>query len=332
MKEAIPARQDTVERTARMLRQVGFYVADLHTVRPSCFDLIARRDSLLLLIKILKNVDAIDSSGASSLISLAEIMHGAPLLVGSTSGGQSLEDGVLYTRYGLGILTLQTLEDYLVKGIPPFLFSSPGGTFARVNGRRLRMARERSHHSLGAVASMVGVSRRTIQLYEEGGGAEADVIERLEKIFDLPLAQPLNPFELWLESENTEEEESDEGSFEGGAPASMERSIAGILSALGGQGWKIEVTVRSPFDALARHNIEPQRNLVVLGIGDLTSAMRRARGLHEIARVAEGWSLFIVRERKDRENIEGTPLIEFSELRRRRDPESLLDLMEERTE
>ncbi len=330
MKEQILPRQVTVERTARILRQVGFYVADLHTVRPSCFDLIARRDSQLLLIKILKNVDAIDSAGASSLISLADLMHGAPLLIGSTSGGQLLEDGVLYTRYGLGILTLETLEDYLVKGIPPFLFSSPGGTFARVNGRRLRQARERAHHSLGTVATMVGVSRRTIQLYEEGGGAEVEVIERLEQIFDVPLAQPLNPFEVTTETEA--EEEGGPSAGEGKGLPSIERSMAAILSALGGQGWKVEVTIRSPFDALARHHIDPQRNLVVMGVGDLMSAMRRARGLHEIARVAEGWSLFIVPERKDRENIEGTPLVEIAELRRHRDPESLLDLMEERTE
>ncbi len=330
MKEQILPRQVTVERTARILRQVGFYVADLHTVRPSCFDLIARRDSQLLLIKILKNVDAIDSAGASSLISLADLMHGAPLLIGSTSGGQLLEDGVLYTRYGLGILTLETLEDYLVKGIPPFLFSSPGGTFARINGRRLRQARERAHHSLGTVATMVGVSRRTIQLYEEGGGAEVEVIERLEQIFNVPLAQPLNPFEVTTETEA--EEEVGPSAGEGKGLPSIERSMASILSALGGQGWKVEVTIRSPFDALARHHIDPQRNLVVMGVGDLMSAMRRARGLHEIARVAEGWSLFIVPERKDRENIEGTPLVEIAELRRHRDPESLLDLMEERTE
>ena len=330
MKEQILPRQVTVERTARILRQVGFYVADLHTVRPSCFDLIARRDSQLLLIKILKNVDAIDSAGASSLISLADLMHGAPLLIGSTSGGQLLEDGVLYTRYGLGILTLETLEDYLVKGIPPFLFSSPGGTFARINGRRLRQARERAHHSLGTVATMVGVSRRTIQLYEEGGGAEVEVIERLEQIFDVPLAQPLNPFEVTTETEA--EEEVGPSAGEGKGLPSIERSMASILSALGGQGWKVEVTIRSPFDALARHHIDPQRNLVVMGVGDLMSAVRRARGLHEIARVAEGWSLFIVPERKDRENIEGTPLVEIAELRRHRDPESLLDLMEERTE
>lgn len=330
MKEQILPRQVTVERTARILRQVGFYVADLHTVRPSCFDLIARRDSQLLLIKILKNVDAIDSAGASSLISLADLMHGAPLLIGSTSGGQLLEDGVLYTRYGLGILTLETLEDYLVKGIPPFLFSSPGGTFARINGRRLRQARERAHHSLGTVATMVGVSRRTIQLYEEGGGAEVEVIERLEQIFNVPLAQPLNPFEVTTETEA--EEEVGPSAGEGKGLPSIERSMASILSALGGQGWKVEVTIRSPFDALARHHIDPQRNLVVMGVGDLMSAVRRARGLHEIARVAEGWSLFIVPERKDRENIEGTPLVEIAELRRHRDPESLLDLMEERTE
>ncbi|MCL4324191.1 MAG: helix-turn-helix domain-containing protein [Candidatus Thermoplasmatota archaeon] len=331
MTEGVLPRQETVVRTAQMLRQVGFYVADLHTVRPSCFDIIARRDSQLLLIKILKNIDAIGQTGAHSLISLARLMRGAPLLIGSTSGGQPLEEGVLYTRYGLGILTFETLEDYLLKAIPPFLFSSPGGTFAKVNGHRLRMAREQSQTSLGAIAAMVGVSRRTIQLYEEGGGAEVDVIERLERIFEIPLAMPLNPFEESARIPRDSEIEVEGEPVEEPTP-DTEKSLTSIISALGGQGWTVEVTVRSPFDAIARHHVVRQRSLVVLGVGDLSNAVRRARGLHEIARVAEGWSAFIVPERKDRDNIEGTPIIAYSELKRRRDPESLFELMEERTD
>jgi predicted transcriptional regulator len=104
-----------------------------------------------------------------------------------------------------------------------------------------------------------------------------------------------------------------------------------VVSALGGRGWKITVTARNPFDALARPEAVADRDLVVMGMGDLVNAERRARRLHDIASVAEGWSLFVVPERKDRENIEGTALIAYRELKRHRDPESLFELIEERT-
>lgn len=331
MKAPLPARAEQVDMAAKLLQKSGFYVADVHTVRPSCFDLIARRDSELVLLKILKNVDAVGERGASSLISLARMMGGSPILLGLTSGDQDLEEGVIYNRYGLTILTLKTLEDFLLHGIYPFLLSSPGGIFARINGRRLREVRERSHQSLGAVAETVGVSRRTIQLYEDGAGADVDVIEKLESLFGVQLATPLDPFERGLFLRHREDV-GEEQVTEDRVPQSAERWMGGVISTLGGQGWRVEIALRSPIDVLARHGGVNNRGLVVMGVGDLATAERRAKWLHDIAKVAESWSVFIVPERRDTENIEGTAIMALSELKRHRTPESLFEILEERTD
>ena len=326
MKTPVHQRQETLSSTALLLKQAGFFLVDLHTVRPSSFDLLARRDSALLLIKVLKNVDALNDESANALSTMSWIMHGTPIIVGSISGTQPLEDGVVYTRYGLTILTYETLEDFLLNGVPPFLFSSPGGIFARVDGRKLREVREETQLSLGAVADAIGVSRRTIQLYEEGGGADVEVVERLETFFGITLATPLNPFD----------ERGPARTKEPRLPEKMDTAAKDpltktVVAELNGQGWRITVTNKNPFDALARHQDLAERNLVVMGMGDMQNAEKRARRLHDIARVAEGWSLFIVPERKEKENIEGTALIAYRELKRHRDPESLFELIEERT-
>jgi putative transcriptional regulator len=326
VKPPVHQRQETLSSTATLLKQAGFFLVDLHTVRPSCFDLLARRDSALLLIKVLKNVDALNDDNANALSTMAWMMHGTPIIVGSISGTQSLEAGVVYTRYGLTILTYETLEDFLLNGVPPFLFSSPGGIFARIDGRKLREIREETQLSLGAVADAVGVSRRTIQLYEEGGGADVDIVERLETFFGITLVTPLNPFE-------------EKGPVRAKEPHSPEKVDSSgkdsltrtVVAELGGQGWKITVTTKNPFDALARHQDLADRDLVVIGMGDIQNAEKRARRLHDIARVAEGWSLFVVPERKEKENIEGTALVAYRELKRHRDPEDLFELIEERT-
>src|SRR5690242_16840183 len=118
-----PAREKAIERIRGLLESSGFYVSDAHSVRPSSFDLIARRDSLLLLVKVLKNIDALDSAEAIRLRELANLFPASPLVVGATSGGSELEVGVVYNRYGISIVTEETLQDLLHEGLPPFLFS-----------------------------------------------------------------------------------------------------------------------------------------------------------------------------------------------------------------
>lgn len=326
MKAHDSLRHESLEKTSALLEKSGFLLLDLQAFRPRSFDLLARRDSLLLLIKVLKNVDALGELGADSLRQVAWMMRGSPLLIGSTSGSQPLEHGVVYNRYGLCILTYETLEDYLMNGIPPFLVSSPGGIFAKIDGRHLKEIREDLLLSLGAVADAVGVSRRTIQLYEEGAGAEVEVVTRLENFFGTALVTPIDPF-----GERGAVRYRKEPSSEILDPEASGSLTIRVVTELGEVGWRVEVTGRSPFDALARPENRSGK-LLVMGMGDLENAERRAQWLHEIARVAEGWSLFVVPERKERENIRGTPLVAVKELKHHRDPDSLFELIEERTD
>ncbi|MFG1530409.1 MAG: transcriptional regulator, partial [Thermoplasmata archaeon] len=146
-------RDRSIERIQAILGRTGFHVTGTHNIRPSSFDLVARRDSLLLLVKVLKNIDALGPDEADRLRELARLIPAVGLVVGANSGTSPLEAGVVYMRYGIPILTEETLQEYVEKGVPPFLFSSPGGIFARINGPRLRELREDRRLSLGALAS-----------------------------------------------------------------------------------------------------------------------------------------------------------------------------------
>ncbi|HUJ78580.1 MAG TPA: hypothetical protein VLX64_06195, partial [Thermoplasmata archaeon] len=79
-------RDRAIERIRALLESAGFYVTDAHHVRPTSFDLLARRDSLLLIVKVLKNIDALDPEEAGRLRALAALFPAAPLVVGQTSG------------------------------------------------------------------------------------------------------------------------------------------------------------------------------------------------------------------------------------------------------
>ena len=318
-------RESGLRGVTRLLERAGFYLFDLHHVRPTPFDLIARRDSTLLLIKVLKNVDALDPQDATLLRTLAEALGAVHLVVGRATGARALQDSVLYSRHGVPILSLAGLEEYLLRGVPPFLFSSPGGKFVRIDGRTLRRAREARSLSLGAAADIAGVSRRTIQLYEQGGGADAEVVARLEAFLQVPLAAALDPFEegtALLYRDSNEDPDPDR-------PPSTSVP-AQVVSDLDENGWDVTLTIRTPFDALAREERAQRQDVLVMGVGPIESTPRRSLLLWQISRVAEGISVFLVPDRRTRTDVEGVPLVTYQELRRHADPQELRELLRER--
>jgi putative transcriptional regulator len=340
------ARDRSIERVRELLESVGFFVSDAHHIRPTSFDLMARRDSQLLILKVLKNIDALDPSEAERLRALAGLFNGSVLLVGEVSGASQLEAGVLYNRYGIPIVVEESLRDYLAHGIPPFLFSSPGGIFARIDGERLRALRESRSLSLGALAGIAGVSRRTIQLYEEGGGAEVAVVDRIERFLGVPVAMPIDLLPMpgltprpMPEDDDEEDDEDDEDGDD--LPRPGPRRPKGpiptsdplrdnVVQRLGDMGWRVVVTVRCPFDAFSQGRTPGGDEILLTAVGTMRSAQHRADLLQEIARVAEGHALYVVRDLSSRRSIGGLPILSMGELRRHRDREELLEEIAER--
>jgi len=313
-----------------MLEQAGFYVADTHVIRPTSFDLAARRDATLLLVKVLKNIDALDSEEATRLRELGQLFPAIVLVVGQTSGASELDPGVVYTRYGVPIINEETLQEFLEKALPPFLYASPGGIFAQVDGGRLRELRAERGLSLGALASIAGVSRRAIQLYEEGAGAEALVIERIETFLGETIVRPIDLFD-WSSRARPSTDTQKEAS-EGGEPPAEKPLLRtgdalrdGVLRQLDGMGLEVTVTVRAPFDALAR-----TPDILLATVGSLRTALHRAEVLHGLARVAEGHAMFVVRDNVARSAIAGLPILTMHEFRRHRDRDELIEEITER--
>jgi putative transcriptional regulator len=321
------SRDQSIERIRGLFERAGFYVADTHSIRPTSFDLAARRDATLLLVKVLKNIDALDSEEATRLRELGRLFPAITLVIGQTSGASELDPGVVYTRYGVPIINEETLQEFLEKALPPFLYASPGGTFAQVDGPRLRQLRGERGLSLGTLASIAGVSRRAIQLYEESAGAEALVVERIEAFLGETIVRPIELFD-WSarqrEDAATSGEEPEEV-VERPLPRTGDALRDGVVRQLDGMGLEVTVTVRAPFDALAR-----TPDVLLAAVGSLRTALHRAEVLHGLARVAEGHALFVVRDPFPRPAIAGLPILTITELRRHRDPDELIEEISER--
>lgn len=337
-------RERSIRRIRQMLERAGFFVSDAHGIRPSSFDLAARRDSLLLLVKVLKNIDTLNRNEAARLLELGRLFPAVAIVVGETSGASELEPGVVYTRYEVPIIREETLQEYVEKALAPFLLSSPGGVFARIDGGHLRELREARALSLGAMAAIAGVSRHSVQLYEDGSGAEVRVVERIEEYFGEPIAVPIGVFNQPKVDEQGQGRPSDASSESRAArdrgetplpepslPRTGDPLRDGVFRQLGGMGWKVAPTSRAPFDAFTRRPpIDAEREIILTAIGSLRTAMHRAEILHQLARVAESHAMFVVQESIHRTSIGGLPILSVSELKRHRDRDDLIDAITER--
>lgn len=310
-------RELLLDEVRDLLSRTGFFVSERHWSRGLSFDLAARRDAVLILAKILLNVDAFSEAAARELRWIAASLGAAPLLVGVKSSAGPLEEGVIYGRFDVPIASPETLREYLEEGVPPFIFSAPGGLYVRLDAELLRRAREEDGLSLGQLAEVAHVSRRTIQMYTEGMSATVAAARRLEAFLREPLVLPLDPLAMGEEGAGGEARARDAAGFK-----------AQLMQLLRGLGYEVRLASRSPFDAITRD----QQVLFLAGMGkherDLS---RRADAVANLSRVVERDPVMFV-VRRARRILAGIPIIDSRELRKLRGREEMVELVEERRE
>lgn len=305
-----------VNTTRAILAKAGFDVSSAINIRSICFDVVGRRDKTVLIIKILSNVDAFSRENADEMKIMAEALDASPILIGETSSSSKLEKGIIYTRFKIPIISNETLADQLLEEVPPFIFAAPGGLYVKIDSDVLRQIREERGISLGTLAETAGVSRRTIQMYENGMGAMIDAALRLEEFLDIPIIEPLNPFEYHKDGAIESHEVSGRGTSTGYTP----------LDRLVNIGFSITPIFRGPFEAITR---DSDHNMVLLtGIGTEESKLiQKALIASELSNLTHKHSVVIVQRKQSTDSIKSTALVTDEELKKIDDKEELTDII-----
>lgn len=277
-----------------VLREAGFSTSDRCYLRPRSFDLAARRDDQFLFLKILSNIDGLNERTALEIRRLAKHLLASPILVGEKTRDQYLERGAVYFRYGIPTLSLFTLADCLLEGALPLVYAAHGGLYVRIDGDRMRQIRLARGISLGALATELGVSRRTISKYEvEDMDTSVDVALKLEEIFNEELIEPVDPFQTEAVAE-----------VKGPVTDNILRLLLEI-------GFEVVPTAQAPFNAITREG----KLVVLTGVGKFSqSIVKKARLMSSLSSVARTKSVVIVDGETKLECIEETVLIEKREL------------------
>ena len=309
-----------INEAVSILGKAGFIISERCDTRPRSFDIAARRNNLLLLIKIISNIDGLNEETTKEMQFLSRHLHGYPIVIGEKTRDHSLEGGVVYFRYGIPAINISTMQDYFVEEMPPLIYAEHGGLYVNLDGFILKQERIKKNISLGALASLLGVSRRTISKYEDGEmAASVDVAIKLEEVLDKGFTVSVDIFEKLHSSESQKQE-------------TAVKQYSNVFSILENMGFDVMPISQAPFDAVSQtSNRKDENSTILTGVGDYTrTIVKKAHLMSSISEVAGTQSLLIVHGVSKTKNIEKTVLIDDKELKKFDDKDDFIDLLQER--
>jgi len=313
-------RFEIQEQIRDILSSAGFYVSELHSMRLTGFDIVARRDDSLLIIKVMSNIDSLSEEVANELITLSSLLKGCPLLIGEKNGSNILEDDVVYFRFGIQAITVTTLRNTLLEGIPVEVYAGPGGLYVNLDETKLREIREDKGISRGALARHINVSSRTVRMYEEGMNSRVEIAQKIEKLLEQTISIPIDIFRNPLVNKKIRFHYS-------GQLDSIESFKREIFSLLKTVGYKIIPMEKCPFEALSKNS----DNILLTCVHKYNYKLaKKAEIVSSISKIMEKHAVVITDRDVSKRNVKGTPIIIKKELKKLSDPEEVFELIIER--
>jgi len=313
-------RTELLANIRETLTNAGFCVSDLCSIRPIGFDLVARRDNSLLIIKVLTNIDALSEDVAKEIKVLSTVLKGSPILIGERSGTDFLEDEVVYDRFGIQAITPATLRNHLLEGIKVEAYAAPGGLYVNLDQEKIKKLREEQNISLGSFARHIRVSRRTASMYEDGMNARIEVAARIEEFLGDKVTRTLDI----LKSPQPIKKEAVSFHGEKDRLREFQKEIFSLLEHV---GYSVIPMERCPFEALSKNR---EKILLTCVHKYDKKLVKKAEIVSNISRVTERYAVLFTDKDVNKKNIAGTPLIVKRELKKVREPEEILELIIER--
>jgi putative transcriptional regulator len=178
------------------LKEAGFQVSQICCSRPSCFDFAARKDDKTVLVKVNSDVDTFPAQSARELKVIADRLSAASLIISQQAHGKPLKDDTVYSRNAIFVITEKTIKNIVLQTANPLIYAGPGGYTVEIDGALIEKRRKELGLSVGKLAAMIGVSRRTLYGYERGmTRASVTSAYKLAKTLGAPVAKPINVLE-----------------------------------------------------------------------------------------------------------------------------------------
>ncbi len=305
-------RNKLIQEINQLLRVEGFQTSNVY--EQSCFDMIARRKLLLLLMKVLVNIDSVNETHVEEIKKISDVFLASPVLVGVKTRSYALEDNVVYERHGIPAVSVETFKNMIINGEYPEVLADRGGYFVNINGNLLKEFRDEYSLSLKDLADIAHVSRETIYNYENGKvKANIETAMILEEILNTKITFDIDVLEPYKSPEEI--------------PTNKNHDLAKL-------GFGVVSTTKTPFDALARLNdTKSAENPLIANMDknrNIKTLKRMAIPLKDLSLITSSDSFFVINNEKFKESIDGIPVIKSWELKEADDSTDFIKMVKER--
>lgn len=262
------------------------------TLARNCFDVIARKDSEILLVKAIDDPNSLAQEAIDAMKTVSGFFHGTPFIVATH---RKFIDSVVYMRNGVWTVSRKTFEDCVQQKFP-IVKSSHAGLTMKLKGDTLKALREKQGISVNQLARKIGVSARMTARYEkEGAEITANKAKRLYGLFGSSVFEVLNVFEAVVEAEVHQ--------------SPVTRKYAEL-------GFNSTVTEKVPFNVVAKK----EKELILTNVGD-----KLHKDTAVLAKLIDADSLTIFNRKKPKE----IPAMTQKEFFRLDEADELLEFLKE---
>ena len=272
-------KQTVLDKVNIFLLKKGFTIKNLTR---TCFDILARRNEQILLIKVLEDANSITREYTQEMISVATYINASPLVIAEKAGSK-LEENVVYSRFDIYTLNFTTFLN-CVSNKFPFIKRSQAGLTASIVGEKLKEKREEMGYSLNALSKKIGVTSRMIMKYENENSEVT--INRAMKLYDIFGHQVFNEVNVFMQRKNPESK------FE-----------TGVSKKYVELGFDATETKKTPFDIIAKKDNE----IILTEVSDTVNPQ-----MQSLSKLLDADNLVIFRKKKPK-NIPSMTKKEFME-------------------
>ncbi|MBI2129623.1 helix-turn-helix domain-containing protein [Candidatus Woesearchaeota archaeon] len=262
-------KQSLLEKISIYLLKAGY---TLKSLTRTCFDIVARKESQILLIKVLEDANSISGEYAREMQRISSYIGGSPAVI-AEKAAVKLEDNVVYSRFGIHTLNYNTFCSCIGNRMP-FIMRDRAGLKAKIAPDILKEKIEEKGFSLSALAKKLGVSRKMIQRYEEG---KADItINKARRMYDALGPSVFEKINIFSVADISQ-------AAEGKTDVTKKYSDLGFEAA---------ETKKAPFDVIAKK----EKEIILTEIGDKTSPQ-----LKPLSKLIDADKLVIFKSKKPKE-------------------------------
>ena len=308
-------RSQLLQQIENLLKSQGFKTSDIYD--QGSFDIVARKNLLILLLKTFQNIDSINESNAHEMKQLANIFLASPIIIGEKSRNGILEEGVIYERYDIPTIGFDTLKNMILYNEYPEILADRGGYFVKIDGNVIKQYREEYSLSLKDLADLAHVSRATMYKYEnEIVRANTETAMILEEILNTKVTLDID---LLKQPQ----------------PDDIEYSEGDDTLDLSKLGYGVVSTNKSPFDAVAKMKSSDKHSPLMANVEKNRTEKtlkRMAVPLKDLSMITTSEPVFIINNEKIKESIGTIPVIKSWELKEFENSKELLKMIRERKE